>query len=59
MPRTLSRAVALVLTVVALAAPSALADTVLHCGLLLDRPGHPPRAEVTLHLRDGRVVGAA
>lgn len=57
MPRTLSRAVALMLTVVALAAPSALADTVLHCGLLLDRPGHPPRAEVTLHLRDGRVVG--
>ncbi len=58
MPRTLFRAVALVLTVLALAAPRAhAADTVLHCGLLLDRPGHAPRTEVTLHVRDGRVVG--
>lgn len=56
MPRLMFRAVALALTVFAVAAPAALADSVLHCGLLLATPGEAPRSEVSVHVRDGEIV---
>lgn len=31
--------------------------TLVHAGTLLDRPGQPPRRNVTVAIRDGRIVG--
>ena len=57
MPRSMFSAAAFTLAALAVAAPLALADTVLHCGLLLSTPGEPPKAEMSVHVDDvGRIV---
>jgi len=57
MTRSLLSAATFTLAALAVAAPAALADAVLHCGLLLAQPSQPPRAEMSVRVDDdGRIV---
>ena len=56
MTRTVLAAATFTIAALAVAAPAALADAVLHCGLLLTQPGEPPMAEMSVHVDDdGRI----